>query len=61
MDEAAIAARFEDATWYSETPLPDVNAMGKLAMAEMVHSKGLKVVLTGTSPLKFTRKRKNLC
>ncbi|KAL1965994.1 hypothetical protein VTN77DRAFT_4934 [Rasamsonia byssochlamydoides] len=47
MDEAALAARLEDVVWYSETPTPDVNAMGKLAMSEMVHSKGLKVVLTG--------------
>ncbi|KAL1981504.1 hypothetical protein VTN96DRAFT_2533 [Rasamsonia emersonii] len=47
LDEAAMAARFEDVVWYSETPTADVNAMGKLALSEVVHSKGFKVVITG--------------
>lgn len=47
VDEEALASRLEDTVWYSETPLPDVNGMGRLAMAEMAHAKGLKVVLTG--------------
>lgn len=47
MDEEAIASRFEDAVWYSETPIPDVNGPSKMAMAEKVHSLGIKVVVTG--------------
>lgn len=49
LDEAAMAAKFEDVAWYSETPTADVNGMGKLALSEVVHSKGLKVVITGLS------------
>ncbi|WZH45882.1 nucleophile aminohydrolase [Fusarium acuminatum] len=47
MDEEALAARFEDTTWYSEVPLPDLNGMGRLALAEAVHSQGIKAVITG--------------
>lgn len=47
VDEAALAQRFEDAIWYSETPLPDVNGAARLALAEAVHASGIKVVLTG--------------
>lgn len=47
MDETAMASRLEDAIWYTESPLPDVNGMGRLAMAEMAHARGFKVVLTG--------------
>ncbi|KAM0345658.1 hypothetical protein ACHAPU_006312 [Fusarium lateritium] len=47
MDEAALAARFEDTTWHSEVPLPDLNGMGRLALAEAVHAQGIKVVITG--------------
>jgi asparagine synthase (glutamine-hydrolysing) len=47
MDEHAIASRLEDVAYYSETFTPDVNAMGKLAMAQEVHSRGFKVVVTG--------------
>lgn len=49
MDEEALVARFEDTTWYSELPLPDLNGMGRLALAEAVHSQGIKVVITGES------------
>ncbi|THC91248.1 hypothetical protein EYZ11_009287 [Aspergillus tanneri] len=34
MDEVALASRFEDAVWHSETPLPDVSGTGKLALVE---------------------------
>ncbi|KAJ4129079.1 Amidase chry2 [Fusarium equiseti] len=47
MDEEALVARFEDTTWYSEVPLPDLNGMGRLALAEAVHAQGIKVVITG--------------
>lgn len=49
MDEPNLASRFEDAVWYSETPFPDLNGIGKLALSEKVHSLGTKVVLTGLS------------
>ena len=51
MDEEAIASRFEDTVWYSETPFPDVDGPSKLAMAEKVHSLGIKVVVTGIQSL----------
>ncbi|EEQ35784.1 asparagine synthase [Microsporum canis CBS 113480] len=47
MDEEALVSRFEDAVWNSEIPLPDLNGMGRLALAEAVHSQGIKVVVTG--------------
>lgn len=47
MDEEALVARFEDTTWYSEVPLPDLNGMGRLALAEAVHAQGIKAVITG--------------
>ncbi|KAK4500902.1 hypothetical protein PRZ48_009094 [Zasmidium cellare] len=50
MDETAIASRLEDVAYHSEMYLGDVNAMGRLALAEEVHSQGIKVLLTGTNP-----------
>lgn len=47
MDEEALVSRFEDTTWYSEVPLPDLNGMGRLALAEAVHAQGIKAVITG--------------
>ncbi|PLB39027.1 asparagine synthetase B family protein [Aspergillus candidus] len=47
MDEEAIASRLEDVVWHSETPVPNVNATGRMAVAEAAHAKGLKVILTG--------------
>lgn len=47
MDEEAMASRLEDTIWHSEAPTPDVNGMGRLAMAEAAHASGMKVVLTG--------------
>ncbi|RYP67284.1 hypothetical protein DL769_005812 [Monosporascus sp. CRB-8-3] len=47
MDEEALASRFEDTAWHSEIPLPDLNGMGRLALAEAVHSQGIKAVITG--------------
>ncbi|KAE8374734.1 asparagine synthetase [Aspergillus bertholletiae] len=47
MDEEALTSRFEDAVWHSEIPLPDLNGMGRLALAEAVHAQGIKVVVTG--------------
>lgn len=47
MDEAAMASRMADAVWHSEAAMPDTNGCAMLAMAEMAHSHGVKVVLTG--------------
>jgi len=47
LDETAIATRLEDVVWYTETVIPDANGMGRLAMAEVVHAEGTKVVLSG--------------
>ncbi|KAL2871493.1 asparagine synthetase B family protein [Aspergillus lucknowensis] len=47
MKEDEIAARFEDTVWYTETPIPDVNGMGRIAVGELAHSHGKKVILTG--------------
>lgn len=45
-----MASTLEDVVWYSETPLPDVNGMGRLAVAKKAHERGLKVILTGEFP-----------
>ncbi|KAL4782710.1 nucleophile aminohydrolase [Aspergillus varians] len=47
MNEEEIASRFEDSVWYTEAPIPDVNGMGRIAVGELAHSHGKKVVLTG--------------
>lgn len=43
-----MVARFEDLVWHSEIPLPDINGIGRLAMAETAKAHGIKVILTGT-------------
>ena len=47
MDEQAMATRLEDTIWHSESPTADVNGMARLAMSEIAHARGIKVVLTG--------------
>ncbi|KAL6239510.1 hypothetical protein BDW75DRAFT_227146 [Aspergillus navahoensis] len=47
MTEEEIASRLEDTVWYTETPIPDVNGMGRVAVGELAHSHGKKVILTG--------------
>lgn len=47
MDEAELAARFEDATWHTEHHNPDLNFVGKFALSEVPLEAGYKVVLTG--------------
>lgn len=47
MNEAELAARFEDATWYCEHHNPDLNYVGKYALSEVPQELGFKVVLTG--------------
>jgi asparagine synthase (glutamine-hydrolysing) len=47
VDEEVMASRLEDTIWHSEAPTADVNGMARLAMAEVAHSRGIKVVLTG--------------
>ncbi|KAL2864017.1 asparagine synthetase B family protein [Aspergillus lucknowensis] len=45
--EGKLAERFENAVWYSEAFMADINGAGKLAMAEVAHNAGFKVVITG--------------
>lgn len=47
MNEAELAARFEDATWHCEHQNPDLNYVGKYALSEVPQELGYKVVLTG--------------
>ncbi|KAL5051113.1 hypothetical protein BDW71DRAFT_194188 [Aspergillus fruticulosus] len=47
MTEEGIASRLEDTVWYTETPIPDVNGMGRVAVGELAHAHGKKVILTG--------------
>ncbi|KAJ5652798.1 asparagine synthetase [Penicillium longicatenatum] len=47
MDETALASRFEDTVWNSEVPLPDLNGIARMGLAETVHAHGIKVVITG--------------
>ncbi|KAL4995558.1 hypothetical protein BDV10DRAFT_187985 [Aspergillus recurvatus] len=47
MTEDEIAARLEDTVWYTETPIPDVNGVGRVAVGELAHSHGKRVILTG--------------
>ena len=47
MNEAELAARFEDATWHCEHQNPDLNYVGKYALSEVPLELGYKVVLTG--------------
>ncbi|KAJ0420252.1 nucleophile aminohydrolase [Aspergillus carlsbadensis] len=45
--EEILAERLEKAVWYSEAFLSDLNGAAKLAMAEVAHNSGFKVVITG--------------
>ncbi|KAL4746690.1 hypothetical protein BDW72DRAFT_210209 [Aspergillus terricola var. indicus] len=47
LTEKEIASRFEDTVWYTEAPIPDVNGMGRVAVGELAHSHGKKIILTG--------------
>lgn len=47
IDDELVAQKFEDTIWFAENPAPDIDGPSRLAMAEMVHREGLKVVLTG--------------
>ena len=47
MNEAELAARFEDATYHCEHHNPDLNYIGKYALSEVPREVGFKVVLTG--------------
>ncbi|KAJ5824679.1 hypothetical protein N7447_007019 [Penicillium robsamsonii] len=47
VNEDIIVSKFEDTVWHSEMPMPDTNGMGRLAMAEVAKSHGIKVILTG--------------
>ncbi|PYH91909.1 asparagine synthetase [Aspergillus ellipticus CBS 707.79] len=47
LDEETIASKLEDTVWHTETPIPDVNGMGRLALAETARAAGKRVILTG--------------
>lgn len=47
MDEAALAANFEEAVWFDEQPHLDLGFIGKHALSKLTRDSGLKTVLTG--------------
>ena len=47
MDEQALADSFEDATWITEQPNPDLNFIGLYALSELVREQGFRVILNG--------------
>lgn len=47
MDEQALADYFEDATWFCEHPIADLNFVGTYALADLVREKGFRVILNG--------------
>ncbi|KAJ5767200.1 uncharacterized protein N7511_004816 [Penicillium nucicola] len=47
VNEDTFATMLADTVWHSETPVPDTNGIGRLAMAEAAKSQGIKVILTG--------------
>ncbi|KAL6713362.1 hypothetical protein ACLMJK_008827 [Lecanora helva] len=47
MDEATLAANFENATWLDEQPNPDLNFIGLYALSELVREQGFRVILNG--------------
>ncbi|KAL8962432.1 MAG: hypothetical protein Q9193_001161 [Seirophora villosa] len=47
MDEAALAANFEEAVWFDEQPHLDLGFVGKHALSKLTRDSGLKTVLTG--------------
>ena len=49
MDEEALAANFENATWLDEQPNPDLNFVGLYALSELVREQGFRVILNGTA------------
>lgn len=51
MTEEMVAARFQEAVWYSEPLLPDVNGIAKLFLAELTNLQGIRAVITGQSLL----------
>ena len=50
MDEQALADSFEDATWLTEQPNPDLNYIGMYALSEHVREQGFRVILNGNIP-----------
>lgn len=47
MTEQALADGFEEATWMTETPTPDLNYIGCYALSELVREKGFRVLING--------------
>ncbi|KAI4137279.1 MAG: hypothetical protein LQ341_005215, partial [Variospora aurantia] len=47
MDEAALAANFEEATWFDEQPHFDLGFVGKHVLSKLTRDSGLKTVLSG--------------
>ncbi|CAI7660554.1 unnamed protein product [Penicillium glandicola] len=40
VNEDVFVSKFEDTVWHSETPMPDTNGIGRLAMAQVAKSHG---------------------
>ncbi|KAI4123940.1 MAG: hypothetical protein LQ338_005051 [Usnochroma carphineum] len=47
MDEAALAANFEEAVWFDEQPHFDLGFVGKHALSKLTRDSGLKTVISG--------------
>ena len=45
MTEHMYATHFENAAWHNEHHVPDLNCVGKIALAELIQKRGFKVVL----------------
>ncbi|KAL9604686.1 MAG: hypothetical protein Q9219_000406 [cf. Caloplaca sp. 3 TL-2023] len=47
MDEAALAANFEEAVWFDEQPHFDLGFVGKHALSKLTRDSGIKTVISG--------------
>ncbi|KAL9027089.1 MAG: hypothetical protein Q9196_004343, partial [Gyalolechia fulgens] len=47
MDEAALAADFEEAVWFDEQPHFDLGFIGKHALSKLTRDSGIKTVISG--------------
>ena len=47
MTEDEFVNNYSDSIWHCESPLPDLNFIGKVALSRLTREKGVKVILTG--------------
>ncbi|KAL8935086.1 MAG: hypothetical protein Q9216_005593 [Gyalolechia sp. 2 TL-2023] len=47
MDEAALAANFEEAVWFDEQPHFDLGFVGKHALSKLTRDRGIKTIISG--------------